>query len=355
MLWQIISATPVRCANHSKCSASGLCNWVGTYGGFQQHIRTCTNTPLQEFSEPVAQPAAQEAGEEMQPPVQEVSEEEQPAVNDASAAEVVEEAVPPGDWEDRDEEQEVEEADEPTEMRRSESFASDPEEGAPSELEEEEVEGATQQRRPPAPSPGTQLANDLSNLGDELAGDFIGEGLGLTDEAGDSNLTDLIRQLFDSKVESHQKESPGSSSTNGSSYESGSSHGSAFIMEAASEAVGAAEIVYAPPGQEPTIAGPPTAQASKFGKQKTGKNAGNMGGSQGVAQQQLQQAHAKKLQAAWAHATQAQAQAQYYTQLQYHYQMAQWQQARSAYAGQVANQLRAAAWAAKQQQQQQQP
>jgi hypothetical protein len=43
-LWKMLAATKVRCANHPKCRPGGQCDWVGDYGSYQEHARTCTNT-----------------------------------------------------------------------------------------------------------------------------------------------------------------------------------------------------------------------------------------------------------------------------------------------------------------------
>merc|ERR1712048_592305 len=45
-LWQMLCGTKIMCANHSKCSSGGQCDWTGDYGSYQEHIRACQNKPL---------------------------------------------------------------------------------------------------------------------------------------------------------------------------------------------------------------------------------------------------------------------------------------------------------------------
>lgn len=45
-LYRMLSGLKVRCANHSRCRADGKCDWTGTYGNIQAHMRGCQNEPL---------------------------------------------------------------------------------------------------------------------------------------------------------------------------------------------------------------------------------------------------------------------------------------------------------------------
>jgi len=46
-LWSMLQQMKVRCANHKACRADGACTWVGDYGSYQEHIRNCSNLPLE--------------------------------------------------------------------------------------------------------------------------------------------------------------------------------------------------------------------------------------------------------------------------------------------------------------------
>lgn len=52
VLWQILAATRIVCGNHPKCCPKGRCNWTGTYGNYQQHIRVCMNLPMDDDTKP---------------------------------------------------------------------------------------------------------------------------------------------------------------------------------------------------------------------------------------------------------------------------------------------------------------
>jgi len=43
LLWQMLCDTKIMCASHHDCNPEGRCNWVGTYGTYQHHVRECTN------------------------------------------------------------------------------------------------------------------------------------------------------------------------------------------------------------------------------------------------------------------------------------------------------------------------
>jgi hypothetical protein len=42
----MLSRTRIVCANNPKCCPDGKCDWVGDYGSYQEHISTCTNSPV---------------------------------------------------------------------------------------------------------------------------------------------------------------------------------------------------------------------------------------------------------------------------------------------------------------------
>lgn len=50
LLYHMLSKTRVMCANNPKCSEHGKCNWIGDYGSYQEHIRTCKNVPELSFA-----------------------------------------------------------------------------------------------------------------------------------------------------------------------------------------------------------------------------------------------------------------------------------------------------------------
>merc|ERR1719440_1280856 len=41
----MLSKTRIMCANNPKCCKDGKCTWVGDIGSYQEHIRSCKNTP----------------------------------------------------------------------------------------------------------------------------------------------------------------------------------------------------------------------------------------------------------------------------------------------------------------------
>merc|ERR1712107_605277 len=51
LLWQMLCATKIVCANHSNCRPDGQCTWTGDYGSYLEHIRTCRNLPVVEKME----------------------------------------------------------------------------------------------------------------------------------------------------------------------------------------------------------------------------------------------------------------------------------------------------------------
>jgi hypothetical protein len=69
LLWKMLAATKVKCANHPACNPCGQCDWVGDYGSYQQHARTCRNCPTLPMDRPATPTALLEvayaAGEEV--------------------------------------------------------------------------------------------------------------------------------------------------------------------------------------------------------------------------------------------------------------------------------------------------
>lgn len=47
MLWKRLVATPIVCARSAACDPAGRCKWVGTYGTYQLHIRSCIIAPAE--------------------------------------------------------------------------------------------------------------------------------------------------------------------------------------------------------------------------------------------------------------------------------------------------------------------
>mmetsp|Transcript_47561 Transcript_47561/g.146493 ORF Transcript_47561/g.146493 Transcript_47561/m.146493 type:complete len:553 (+) Transcript_47561:74-1732(+) len=45
LLWKMLSAVPLACANSPECRAGGRCDWKGVYGEYQEHISQCKNVP----------------------------------------------------------------------------------------------------------------------------------------------------------------------------------------------------------------------------------------------------------------------------------------------------------------------
>jgi len=45
-LYRILSETRIVCGNNPKCNPSGNCNWIGSWGTYQDHIQHCKNLPL---------------------------------------------------------------------------------------------------------------------------------------------------------------------------------------------------------------------------------------------------------------------------------------------------------------------
>eukprot|EP00448_Togula_jolla_P007947 CAMPEP_0170593522 /NCGR_PEP_ID=MMETSP0224-20130122/13494_1 /TAXON_ID=285029 /ORGANISM="Togula jolla, Strain CCCM 725" /LENGTH=334 /DNA_ID=CAMNT_0010917483 /DNA_START=72 /DNA_END=1073 /DNA_ORIENTATION=+ len=45
-LWGMLEDLKIVCANHPSVRPEGCCDWRGTYGSFQEHIRTCKNLPM---------------------------------------------------------------------------------------------------------------------------------------------------------------------------------------------------------------------------------------------------------------------------------------------------------------------
>jgi len=76
----MLSKTRVMCANNPKCRSDGKCTWIGDYGSFQEHIRTCKN-------EPEPSPAVLEEGAavEVEEPMQSDPEQSPPDVLDNSS------------------------------------------------------------------------------------------------------------------------------------------------------------------------------------------------------------------------------------------------------------------------------
>jgi len=46
MLHEMLSSTRIVCANNPKFGESGNCNWIGDYGSYQDHVRSCKNLPI---------------------------------------------------------------------------------------------------------------------------------------------------------------------------------------------------------------------------------------------------------------------------------------------------------------------
>mmetsp|Transcript_45283 Transcript_45283/g.101931 ORF Transcript_45283/g.101931 Transcript_45283/m.101931 type:complete len:321 (-) Transcript_45283:100-1062(-) len=46
LVWQLLRRTKIVCANHRQCDAGGTCEWVGDYGSYQEHARTCGSPAL---------------------------------------------------------------------------------------------------------------------------------------------------------------------------------------------------------------------------------------------------------------------------------------------------------------------
>jgi hypothetical protein len=62
-LHQMLSRTRIVCANNPRCRCDGQCNWVGDYGSYQEHIRTCKNLPDPSFAAPTNADALQAVAE----------------------------------------------------------------------------------------------------------------------------------------------------------------------------------------------------------------------------------------------------------------------------------------------------
>eukprot|EP00746_Dinoflagellata_sp_MGD_P000598 gnl/MRDRNA2_/MRDRNA2_101083_c0_seq1.p1 gnl/MRDRNA2_/MRDRNA2_101083_c0~~gnl/MRDRNA2_/MRDRNA2_101083_c0_seq1.p1 ORF type:complete len:838 (+),score=204.78 gnl/MRDRNA2_/MRDRNA2_101083_c0_seq1:103-2616(+) len=48
LLWRMLSSLKITCSNAPKVRTDGRCNWVGEYGNFQKHIKSCKNEVLEE-------------------------------------------------------------------------------------------------------------------------------------------------------------------------------------------------------------------------------------------------------------------------------------------------------------------
>merc|ERR550537_928669 len=59
----MLSRTRIVCANNPRCRSDGQCNWVGDYGSYQEHIRTCQNLPDPSFDAPTHADAVQVVAE----------------------------------------------------------------------------------------------------------------------------------------------------------------------------------------------------------------------------------------------------------------------------------------------------
>lgn len=65
LLWRMLSSLKIMCANHAKVNSDGKCEWIGEYGSYQKHIKSCKNlpgaqpevaSPLHESQAPVHRP-----------------------------------------------------------------------------------------------------------------------------------------------------------------------------------------------------------------------------------------------------------------------------------------------------------
>jgi len=59
VLYGMLSNTRIVCANNPKFGESGNCNWIGEYGSYQDHVRSCKNLPINDCS--ASTPFLQEA------------------------------------------------------------------------------------------------------------------------------------------------------------------------------------------------------------------------------------------------------------------------------------------------------
>jgi len=61
VLHRMLSDTRIVCANNPKFGESGNCNWIGDYGSYQDHVRSCKNLPISDCSASI--PFLQEASQ----------------------------------------------------------------------------------------------------------------------------------------------------------------------------------------------------------------------------------------------------------------------------------------------------
>mmetsp|Transcript_81582 Transcript_81582/g.228824 ORF Transcript_81582/g.228824 Transcript_81582/m.228824 type:complete len:515 (-) Transcript_81582:207-1751(-) len=57
-LWKVLCSLRVRCVNHFECGPDGRCDWIGDYGSFQAHVKTCKNEPAQPQAQSTADASA---------------------------------------------------------------------------------------------------------------------------------------------------------------------------------------------------------------------------------------------------------------------------------------------------------
>lgn len=67
LLWQMLCGTRIMCANNPKCRSDGKCDWVGFYGTYQEHIKSCRNEPMPEREEKIESMAPQLTSQERTP------------------------------------------------------------------------------------------------------------------------------------------------------------------------------------------------------------------------------------------------------------------------------------------------
>lgn len=41
LLWRMLSSLKIMCINHTRMGPKGKCDWIGEYGGYQKHMKTC--------------------------------------------------------------------------------------------------------------------------------------------------------------------------------------------------------------------------------------------------------------------------------------------------------------------------
>jgi len=327
MLWQIISATPVVCANHPRCNPNGQCNWKGTYGTYQEHVRSCTNTPLNEFME---SEATSLAAEETSPtPIDDALGEMADEQAHVEAVQLQEEVIPVDSWEQMDKgcEQDhtaVEEEGVHELQVCGPAFDFDKDERDENSGEEGGAQLGLKNCEDVFGGPCGKIVGDATTEDSDLTSLRAGD-----EQTEEAELNDLIRQLFNEKLKLQSSESSGVDSN---------------TFPKATETIEGSDLHVGNPAQSPLEAisehavplPVPVVQTTQ-GSVKEGKK-GKKNKIQAASLQH--QSFIAQAQAAWAaQARSYEAQAQYYAQWHYHQQqyqaqVAQWQRVQAASAAQ---------------------